>query len=140
MSSFGSSEDIVVFVAGENEKFSVMRVPAGLPDAGIVSRIGNVAYLTVTFAQAQTLQQAANIARTDGLSFIPANIIAGMRRREPGVTMRQIRTEFARRVEAYSAPAEASDHIQKDIDDAMEGFEDIRRSIDEMFGGPQRKP
>jgi hypothetical protein len=139
MSAMKPDEDVVVFVDAPDAAYSAMRVSAGTPDSDIIDRVGNVAYLVVTFDQAKTLQQAANLARADGLAFVPPHIIAGLRRREPGISMKGIRTEFARRVEAYNAkPAEQPQtgfpFPAEDI------FGDMKDIFGDLFKGPSGGP
>lgn len=93
---------------------------------GTFVHLNRVAYMRISHRDAETAQHAANIARDRGLCFVPANIVCGMRKRIPGITMDDIRTEFTRRTAATDKPSPENDDRQQ--------TEDFIRAMNDLFG------
>ena len=157
--------DYIVFMDAPKGPMSVLSIPTDETDSAIEARaiprdpnpkkeilgpdrkIGDVAWLRVTFNEADTAQQAANIARSKNLVYIPQNFIVGLRNRRPDLGMGDIRVEFARRSAEATAQKDPVSHATarqidaiRDVLDALSDVDwaDIDRS--DAYTIPRRNP
>ena len=147
--------DFVLFIARQGAKMTLLRVPADETTAALEQRevdLGNgtfvhlnrVAYMRISHRDAETPQQAANIARDRGLCFIPANIVCGMRHRIPDITIDSIRDEFARRAAAANTqentPSSAQERDRQQMEDFVRAMGDLFGDNDFLHPGQPGQP
>jgi len=103
--------------------------------AGTRFPLKEIAYVIV---DADSKERAAAQATVEKLTYIPKNIIVGMQTREPGISMRSIRQEFARRVADYETPSSPKSASFS----ANNPFADLLRHHEKLFGkdSPFAKP
>lgn len=138
---FRKKEDFVVFIRAANKPFEVLRVSPKLKTTELEKQVavrydpprllGETAYIRISFKNASTPQEAANLARDQKLVYISPDFIAARKKENPEITMSAIRAAFARRTEGAS---KAPDTTQR-RPTTMQDIEEAQRLIDLLSGG-----
>ncbi len=118
---------------GEKIQLKIFEAKTDLTDGQIEQAIANIekgtkpGQIAYIRAHGETTRAAVAFAFKQGLTFIPPMITLGMRNRLPGVSMREIRTEFTQRVKAYAAPQRSPNPFEGMFrsDNGGDAFEDL---------------